>query len=132
MTPERRRRVEQLYWEASSRDASEREKFLREACADDEEIRIEVESLLEREKSAQDFLEVSVLPQIARGIGEDEHESWIGRHVGTYQILSCLGSGGMGVVFKAQDTRLPRLVALKFLKPEFSGNRQALERFKRE
>src|SRR4030095_5687905 len=63
-----------------------------------------------------------------------EDSSWIGRQLGQYRILSTLGRGGMGIVFKAEDTRpdLRRLGALQFLAPQFSDNRHAVERFKRE
>jgi serine/threonine-protein kinase len=55
-----------------------------------------------------------------------------GRRIGPYEILSPLGAGGMGVVYRAEDTRLARSVALKFLPDRLSANRQALERFQRE
>jgi len=65
-------------------------------------------------------------------LGQDRDESWVGRKFGSYQILSFLGKGGMGEVYRAQDTTLRREVALKVLPAVFADAPERLARFRRE
>ena len=98
---------------------------MREACADDGEVRTEVEALLRAHQEAGRFAE--------SGLGiEDLGFDLIGRDIGTYRILSQLGAGGMGEVYRARDTKLGRDVAIKVLPFAFTADRDRLARFERE
>src|SRR5215510_14407986 len=62
----------------------------------------------------------------------NDSKTWIGRSIDQYQVLSLIGAGGMGVVYRARDTSLGRDVALKVLPDEFSQDRERVIRWKRE
>jgi len=135
MKPERWRQIEYLYQAALELDATERGNFLDEVCSGDEELRREVESLLvanEKAEESEDFLNQPVLQVAAQAIAEDQVQSLVGRKLGRYQILSLLGRGGMGEVYRARDTRLGREVAIKVLPREYSADADRLRRFEQE
>jgi serine/threonine protein kinase len=135
MNPERWRQIEALYQSALELQATDRASFLDEACAGDEELRREVESLLAANEGAEEqdgFLNQSALQVAAQAIAGDRAQSLVGRKIGRYQILSLLGAGGMGEVYLAQDTRLGRKLALKFLPQEFTRDRRRVLRFRQE
>ncbi len=132
MTPERWQQIEQLYHSALERKANERAAFLAEACADDEALRREVESLLRCDARAENFIEAPALEVAAQWHAEEQTQSMIGRQISHYQILSLLGAGGMGEVYLAQDTNLRRKVALKLLPAQFTANENRVRRFVQE
>jgi serine/threonine protein kinase/tetratricopeptide (TPR) repeat protein len=123
VTPEIWQRVKEVLSGALERDLRERAAYLDQACAEPS-LRKEVESLLAaHEKGEADFLE---LPAMERGTLER------GSLLGSYEILAPLGSGGMGVVYRARDTHLNREVAVKVLSPTFADDPNSLMRFRRE
>ena len=132
MTPERWKQIEKLYHAALEREPEERSAFLDQACRGDEALRQEVESLLALEQPAESFIETPAIEAAARGIAEDRARSMVGRQMGGYQILSLLGAGGMGEVYKAKDTRLNRIVAIKVLPADRVSDPERKRRFIQE
>ena len=133
MKAEQWQQVEQLYHAALKRGAEGRAAFLSEACADDEGLRREVESLLAFEDQSADFIESPALEVAARMMAEERGVTMApGKTINHYQITSPLGTGGMGEVYLASDTRLGRSVALKLLPAAFSTDKDRLRRFGQE
>src|SRR5215510_8515368 len=129
---ERWERVESLYHAALERAQHERTAFLAGACAGDEALLREVESLLRYDQRAERFIEAPAIEVAARASAESQEESLIGRMIGHYRILSLLGVGGMSEVYLAFDTSLERQVALKLLPPLFTRDADRLRRFIQE
>src|SRR6266705_1940360 len=132
MTPDHWKKIEELYHTAREREESQRVAFLNEACAGDEALRQEIESLLAEEKREAGFLESPALEIAAKEMAQDQTRSLLGQRLGTYQVLSLLGAGGMGEVYRARDSKLQRDVAIKVLPKAFVDDPDRLGRFRRE
>jgi serine/threonine protein kinase/Flp pilus assembly protein TadD len=132
MTPDRYCRVLELFHAVTELPEAERAAFIASACVFDEELKREVESLLAHEKGAERLLEVPVLEVAAKMLGEDPGHSLVGQKMGSYQVVSLLGTGGMGEVYQARDTSLRRDVAIKVLPVGFVHDSEQLSRFQRE
>ncbi len=122
--------VKDTFHEALRRDTGERDSFLDEVCKGDIDFRIEVESLLISLAEAKSFLEQPVIGEVPQPQSAWRLEK--GQMFSHYRIVSPIGSGGMGVVYLAEDEHLHRSVALKVLPEDLLENRERLQRFQRE
>jgi tetratricopeptide (TPR) repeat protein len=127
MTPERWTRLTELFESALDFAPAERAAFLGSACADDPALRDEVHALLDSHERAGSFGESPAFNFAGNPDGTLEAGSRLGR----YEIVTLIGAGGMGEVYRARDPQLGREVGVKILRPgEVAGDQ--LERFERE
>lgn len=129
MTQERWQQIEEILQAALDLPKNKRTTFLDKACAGDDELRREVESLLAREDSAKHFIETAAMNVVARNLVETDLS---GRQISHYQIIKLIGEGGMGKVYLAEDKKLNRHVAIKFLPEEFTADPERVRRFEQE
>jgi eukaryotic-like serine/threonine-protein kinase len=130
MNQELWRRVEEIFHEALERAPEARAAFLDRACNDDATLRQQVEVLLGKGERAGNFLEIPAIDDPT--VTLTAAASLLGRQFGPYRIVSPLGAGGMGEVYRAHDSKLGRDVAIKTLPREFARDPDRLARFRRE
>ena len=124
MTPERWAKVREVLGRVLELESEKRSQFLDDACANDKSLRGEVESLLSSDENARSsFLQSAPIPFAALTKGT---------RLGDYEVVSLVGSGGMGEVYRARDTKLKREVAIKVLPPYWSRDPDRLQRFEVE
>ena len=138
MTPERWQQISRIFKSAILLDNEARAAYVDNQCGRDDSLRVEVEKLIEShgKANADEFMNGVAAEAAAPLLTNDEVGRLEilnkGQRVGSYIILDSLGSGGMGEVYLARDTRLDRTVALKVLSPDISEDKRRMQRFRQE
>jgi serine/threonine protein kinase len=125
-------KVENIFHTTLDLPLEERKTYLQKVCAGDGKLFSEVESLISSLEKESEFLDEPVFELGLAAIHKNEQKSFTGKTIGFYELQEKIGSGGMGEVYKAFDTKLNRRVALKFLCESMEDDRAAKRRLAKE
>ena len=133
MNPAPLERLKDIFHSARELPRAERDAFLTGACGDDEQLRREIETLLESDRAADDFIADPPARLVADAFGGSPDPSEAGRMIGQYKLLDCIGSGGMGAIYLAEraDQQFQMQVAIKLIKRGMDTD-SILRRFQHE
>ena len=129
---DRWQQINQLFHSALAHERDQRAAFLAGACAGDEALRAEVESLVASHEQAESFIEQPASDVAAELLAGAHSQLSAGQQLGHYTITSLLGAGGMGEVYLAEDLLLGRRIALKLLPAHFTVDGERVRRFEQE
>jgi eukaryotic-like serine/threonine-protein kinase len=124
--------IENVFHAALDLPADERDAYLAHVCAGNESLYAEVCSLISEVDTHNGFMDQPALDLGLKVLSQAAEESMIGKVLGPYHVLAKLGKGGMGEVYLAEDTKLGRKVALKFLPQELVNDSWAKRQLEKE
>ncbi|MGH9767973.1 MAG: serine/threonine protein kinase, partial [Blastocatellia bacterium] len=126
-------RIKQIFHAALEEPPQQREAYLREACAGDQELMREVERLVANDRSAGDFMEELAAGDAAQALIQERSRAVEGRQIGPYRLLREIGHGGMGTVYLAEraDAQYQKQVAIKLIRPGMDSQ-HVIDRFRHE
>ncbi len=132
MTPERLQKINDVFQSVVELDSEKRQAYLDKVCADDESLRAQVTSLLFANEGAGNFIAGNAAKDVGHLLTLNDAATLTGQSLGHYEIISILGSGGMGRVYLAKDPKLNRSIAVKTLPSSLSKEANFIKRFQTE
>ncbi|MEZ5346505.1 MAG: protein kinase [Pyrinomonadaceae bacterium] len=129
MTPERWQKINEVFQSVLDLEPDKQKAFLEKACAEDESLRHQVETLLAANDEAGTFIGGNAAEDAGDLLDGNLHRSLTGENIGHYEIVSLLGSGGMGKVYLANDSKLNRPIAIKTIPVSYAPESDFVKRF---